>query len=304
MTAANTFALDAIPKTIRSCVDWAAEQFDLASLYYGHGTEDALGEAVYAVFGVLGVAFDCPEETLDQLLDEEQRRAIGEIVALRLDTRKPMAYLLGEAWFCGLPFYVDEHVLVPRSPFAELINGHFEPWLTTSPKRILDIGTGSGCIAIACALAFEHAEMDAVDISPEALNIAQKNVARYSLTDRMQLTQSDLLSALDPNRKYDLIVSNPPYVSQEDIDALPEEYHHEPALGLYGGGDGLDLVKTMLRTIRPYMTDDAILIVEVGLMQDAMDHAFPDLPLTWLEFEHGGEGVFLITAKDLEKLST
>lgn len=304
MTAANTFALDAIPKTIRSCVDWAAEQFDLASLYYGHGTEDALGEAVYAVFGVLGVAFDCPEETLDQLLDEEQRHAIGEIVALRLDTRKPMAYLLGEAWFCGLPFYVDEHVLVPRSPFAELINGHFEPWLTTPPKRILDIGTGSGCIAIACALAFEHAEVDAVDISPEALNIAQKNVARYSLTDRMQLTQSDLLSALDPNRKYDLIVSNPPYVSQEDIDALPQEYHHEPALGLYGGGDGLDLVKTMLRTIRPYMTDDAILIVEVGLMQDAMDHAFPDLPLTWLEFEHGGEGVFLITAKDLEKLST
>lgn len=302
MTTSNTVAQMNTPNTIRDCVEWTASQFDQAELFYGHGTPDAMGDAVYAVFGVLGVAFDCPEEELDAVLSDADREKIGAIVRERVSTRKPVAYLLGEAWFCGLPFHVNEHVLVPRSPFAELIHDQFAPWIPNLPKRILDIGTGSGCIAIGCALAFEEAEVDAVDVSDEALNVAQKNVERYELTHRMQLVKSDLFNSLSPDRKYDLIVSNPPYVSQADIDDLPQEFHHEPALGLYGGGDGLDLVRQMLRDARQFLTDEGVLIVEVGLMQDGMETSFPDLPLTWLEFEHGGEGVFLITASDLERL--
>jgi len=257
------------PKTVRQLVAWAVRQFEQADLFYGHGTGNAQDEAVYLVFGVLQMPFDVPEGEIDKPLSDQECERIKAIIQKRIETRQPTAYLLGEAWFCGLPFHVNDKVLVPRSPFAELIDEQFQPWLTREPKRILDIGTGSGCIAIASALAFPEAKVDAVDISDQALEVAAINVARYELNERMRLIKSDVLGGLD-QEKYDLIVSNPPYVSAEDVAALPDEYHHEPVLGLEGGGDGLDIVRQILIEAKDYLTDDGLLIVEVGLMQDAL----------------------------------
>ena len=291
------------PNTVRQFVEWAAPQFEQADLFYGHGTENANDEAVYLVFGVLSIPFDAPETEIDKPLSNQECERVKAIIQKRIETRQPAAYLLGEAWFCGLPFYVNENVLVPRSPFAELINDHFQPWLTRIPTRILDIGTGSGCIAIACALAFPDAKVDAVDISDEALGVAARNVDWYKLKDRMRLIKSDVLSGLDQaghdQQKYDLIVSNPPYVSAEDVAALPDEYHHEPAMGLEGGGDGLDIVRRILAGAKDHLADDGLLIVEVGLMQDALSECMPEMPFIWLDFEQGGEGVFLLNASDL-----
>ncbi|MFK8068920.1 MAG: 50S ribosomal protein L3 N(5)-glutamine methyltransferase [Gammaproteobacteria bacterium] len=290
------------PQTIRQFVEWAVPQFEQADLFYGHGTDNAQDEAVYLIFGVLQTPFDVPESALDSPLTESQCEKVTAIIQRRIETRQPAAYLLGEAWFCGLPFYVNDKVLVPRSPFAELILDYFQPWLTKAPTNILDIGTGSGCIAIACALAFPEAKVDAADISDQALDVAAKNVQRHELEDRMRLIKSDVFSGINmevDQKKYDLIVSNPPYVSAEDVAALPDEYHHEPVSGLEGGGDGLDIVRRIMAEARQYLTDDGLLIVEVGLMQEAMDASFPALPITWLDFEQGGEGVFLIYAADL-----
>lgn len=284
--------------TVRQLVEAATELFEQADLFYGHGTDNAQDEAVYLVFSILEMSFDAPESAIDEPLSDQQCEQAKAIIQQRIETRQPAAYLLGEAWFCGLPFYVNENVLVPRSPFAELIYDYFEPWVTKEPKNILDIGTGSGCIAIACALQFPDAKVDAVDLSDEALEVASRNVERHDLTDRMHLVKSDVFASLEP-KKYDLIVSNPPYVSAEDVATLPAEYHHEPVMGLEGGGDGLDIVRRILAGAKERLTDDGVLIVEVGLMQEAMDASFPKLPMTWLDFVQGGEGVFLINAKDL-----
>ncbi len=286
------------PQTVRQFVEWAAPQFDQADLFYGHGTDNANDEAVYLVFGVLEMPFDVPESEIDKPLSDQECDRVKAIIQQRIETRQPAAYLLGEAWFCGLPFYVNEDVLVPRSPFAELINDRFQPWLTKEPKRILDIGTGSGCIAIACALAFPETKVDAVDISDQALEVAARNVERHGLNDRLRLIKSDVLNGLDQTQ-YDLIVSNPPYVSAEDVAALPDEYHHEPVLGLEGGGDGLDIVRRILAGAKDHLTDDGLLIVEVGLMQEALSESMPEMPFIWLDFEQGGEGVFLLNAGDL-----
>ncbi len=291
------------PQTVRQFVEWAAPQFDQADLFYGHGTDNANDEAVYLVFGVLRMPFDVLEIEIDKPLSDQECERVKAIIQQRIETRQPAAYLLGEAWFCGLPFYVNENVLVPRSPFAELINEQFQPWLTKEPKMILDIGTGSGCIAIVCALAFPEAKVDAVDISDQALEVAARNVERHGLNDRMRLIKSDVLSGLDQAKRgrtrYDLIVSNPPYVSAEDVAALPDEYHHEPVLGLEGGGDGLDIVRRILAGAKDHLTEDGLLIVEVGLMQEALSESMPDMPFIWLDFEQGGEGVFLLNASDL-----
>ena len=291
------------PNTVRQFVEWAAPQFEQADLFYGHGTDNANDEAVYLVFGVLEMPFDTPESEVDKPLSEQECERVEAIIQQRIKTRQPAAYLLGEAWFCGLPFHVNENVLIPRSPFAELIIDRFQPWLTKEPKKILDIGTGSGCIAIACALAFPEAKVDAVDISDQALEVAAKNVARHGLNDRMRLIKSDVLSGLDQaerdQKRYDLIVSNPPYVSAEDVAVLPDEYHHEPVLGLEGGGDGLDIVRRILAGAKDHLTEDGLLIVEVGLMQGALSESMPDMPFIWLDFEQGGEGVFLLNASDL-----
>jgi len=287
--------------TPRQLIDWASKQFESSNLYYGHGTDNAYDEAVFMVLRSLDIPFDVADKLLNQPLDAS---AIDKVVALineRIRTRKPAAYLLNEAWFAGLPFFVNEHVLVPRSPFAELIAEQFSPWCDAdNVKSILDIGTGSGCIAIASALAFPDAKVDAVDISADALAVARRNIERHELQQRVTLFQSDLFDEIK-DRQYDLIIANPPYVDDEEMAALPAEYQHEPLLGLHAGPDGLDIVKRILESAADHLTERGVIAVEVGNSQHALSEQYPDVPFLWLEFEHGGEGVFLLTREELQQ---
>ena len=287
--------------TPRQLIDWASKQFESSNLYYGHGTDNAYDEAVFMVLRSLDIPFDVADKLLNQPLDAS---AIDKVVALineRIRTRKPAAYLLNEAWFAGLPFFVNEHVLVPRSPFAELIAEQFSPWCDAdNVKSILDIGTGSGCIAIASALAFPDAKVDAVDISADALAVARRNIERHELQQRVTLFESDLFDEIK-DRQYDLIIANPPYVDDEDMAALPAEYQHEPVVGLHAGQDGLDIVKRILESAADHLTERGVIAVEVGNSQHALSEQYPDVPFLWLEFEHGGEGVFLLTREELQQ---
>lgn len=280
-------------------IDWACERFENSTLYYGHGTDNAYDEAVFMVLQKLQLPFAMENPVLDQPLSPLQVEAVKSVVEERIRSRKPAAYILGEAWFAGLPFYVDENVLVPRSPIAELIQDQFSPWCNAgNVNRILDIGTGSGCIAIACALAFPGARVDAVDISPAALAVAEKNVQRHAVQKQVELIESDLFRQLQ-GRQYDLIIANPPYVDAEDLHSLPQEYRHEPVLGLQAGIDGLDFARQILHEAAGYLTDEGVLIMEVGNSQQALIEQNPQVPFLWLEFEHGGEGVLLITRDEL-----
>jgi ribosomal protein L3 glutamine methyltransferase len=221
------------------------------------------------------------------------------IFAERIERRVPAAYLMRRMWFAGLEFEVDERVIVPRSPFAELINAGFRPWIEPGRvHRILDIGTGSGCIAIACAVAFPQAQVDAVDVSPQALEVAGRNVARHHVGDRLRLLQGSVFEPLGAQR-YDLIVSNPPYVSDAEMQALPDEYRHEPDLALRAGSDGLDVVRRILAGAKQHLETGGVLFVEVGDSDERLQQAFPRLPFTWLEFEHGGGGVFMLRDSEL-----
>lgn len=289
------------PTTLQQWLAWAHEHFPAHGLYYGHGTDNVDDEAVYLMRYALQCDFDFAGYDPEQQLSKEQNQAIRDLFEQRIQTRKPAAYLVQEAWFAGYPFYVDERVLVPRSPFAELIQDHFTPWIDPARvQSILDLGTGSGCIAIACALYFEQAQVDAVDVEDAALQVAQINIARHQLAERVRLYKSDMFDALPPAR-YDIIVSNPPYVSLAEMQELPDEYRHEPASGLAAGAEGLDCVRKILAGAGDYLQPHGILVVEVGNSQDAVERAWPDVPFTWLEFEHGGEGVFLLDAEQLSK---
>jgi len=293
-----TIAGSAFP-TIQDMINDLAGRFEDADLFYGHGTDNPYDEAVYLVLAALNLPFDLSDKDLQQLVGEAGCTRIAELARQRIVNRKPVAYLVNKAWFAGLPFYVNEQVLIPRSPVAELIEEGFAPWVNADQiKSILDIGTGSGCIAIASALAFPDAVVDAVDISAEALEVARKNITTYGLGDRVQLVLSDVYTGLI-GRKYDLIIANPPYVDAEDMESLPEEFRHEPQSGLAAGADGLDIVRRIIAESGNHLNSDGVLIVEVGNSQQAMESAFPDLPLTWLEFERGGDGVFLLTADEL-----
>lgn len=285
--------------SIRACVHETARRFAAADLYYGHGTDNAHDEAVYLVFAALDLPFDCPEAALDEVLDSAWLARIHELARQRIERRVPTAYLVNRAWFCGLPFYVDEQVLIPRSPVAELIETGFSPWLEADRVgRVLDIGTGSGCIAIACAYALPQARVDAVDNDRAALAIAQRNIDAHGLGARVAAIESDLFSALGACR-YDLIIANPPYVDAEDMADLPPEYAHEPAAALAAGDDGLDVVERLLNEARDHLTADGLLVLEVGNSQAALEAARPTLPMLWLNFEMGGDGVCIIEARDL-----
>jgi ribosomal protein L3 glutamine methyltransferase len=286
-------------ETPRDLVLWAEARFQGAGLSYGHGTTSAREDAVFLVFHALALPFDVADAVLDQPLMPEAKACALALIRERIRTRKPAAYVLGESWFAGLEFYVDERVLVPRSPIAELIEARFSPWLQ-DPRRILDIGTGSGCIAIACALAFPGAKVDATDISAGALEIVRRNADRHGVRERVRLLRSDVYESLAGER-YDLIVSNPPYVPAAHLAALPPEHRHEPPLGLDGGDDGLAIVSRILEGATEHLTERGTLVVEAGEAAPAADARYPSLPFVWLESQRGGEGVFLLEAQELRR---
>jgi len=250
------------------------------------------------VLHALSLEPDVPEELFSAALTSEEKQRVLELFSRRAISRVPAAYLTGHAWFAGLSFRVDDRVLVPRSPIAELIEEGFEPWLDPhSIKRVLDVGTGSGCIAIACAVHLPGAEVDAVDISSDALEIARINVEDHGVADRVSLIESDGLASA--RGRYDLIVSNPPYVDAHDMDSLPEEFRHEPSLGLSGGEDGLDIIADLLEQAGAHLASEGALLVEVGASRPALEARYPRLPFLWPEFSRGGDNVFLLRAGDL-----
>jgi|TARA_R100000935_G_C2838087_1_gene169329 ribosomal protein L3 glutamine methyltransferase len=284
--------------TVRDYLRYVSSRFADSPLYFGHGTDNVWDESVQLVMRSLHLPLENNTLFLDARLTREERALILDRMQRRIDDRVPLAYLLGEAWFMGLPFHVDERVLVPRSPLGELIQGGLQPWLGNKPVgRILDLCTGSGCIGIAAASIFEDAEVDLADISTDALDVAAVNIDYHEVGDRVSTVRSDVFDGLEG--RYDVILSNPPYVDADDIADMPAEYGHEPELGLAAGGDGLDIAHRILARAADYLNPGGLLIVEVGNSWVALQEAYPDIPFTWLEFENGGDGVFLLTAEDL-----
>jgi ribosomal protein L3 glutamine methyltransferase len=286
--------------TIRDYIRWAASRFTQAGVSFGHGTVTALDEAAAMVLHTIHQPYNLAEAYLDTVLTLNERQAIINIIDRRINERIPAAYLTHEALFAGLSFYVDDRVLVPRSPIAELIELRFSPWVDEEKiDRILDLCTGSACIAIACAYAFPDALVDAVDLSADALTVAEINIEKHQVSESVSLYQSDLFQEL-PSAQYDVIVSNPPYVGQEEWEQLPEEFRAEPDIGLKGGHSGLDIVLRILVDANDFLAEQGILIVEVGSSAETLQDAFPDVPFYWLDFERGGDGVFLLTAEQVD----
>jgi ribosomal protein L3 glutamine methyltransferase len=287
------------PISVRSLIERGARRLQRAAVFFGHGTDNAFDESAALVLHALGLSHEPSAKTYAKRVGQVARQKVNDLITRRIEERVPAAYLLGQTWFAGLPFYVDRRVLIPRSPIAELIERQFTPWVDPRRvKRVLDIGTGSGCIAIACAKAFPRAKVDAVDISAEALEVARLNVRRHRLGRRMRLLQSDHFGALG-DETYDIIVTNPPYVGERELKSLPAEYRHEPRIALAAGKAGLDSVRVILRHAARFLRPHGLLVVEVGNTEVAVRRAFPKLPFIWLDFERGGGGVFLLTAAQL-----
>ncbi|KTC95755.1 50S ribosomal protein L3 N(5)-glutamine methyltransferase [Legionella erythra] len=287
--------------TILDFIRYGVSQANAHELHYGHGTDNAWDEMVALVLGHLKLPSDYETSFWQARLTQTEKEALTAQLTRRIVNRIPVPYLIQHTTFCDLPFYVDERVLIPRSPIAELINQQFSPWIDSSRvRRILDLCTGSGCIAIACCYAFPEAEVDAVDLSEEALAVAAINQEHHGLDESLNLIQSDCWENV-PAVRYDIIVSNPPYVGEEEMRTLPPEYRHEPAMALEADNNGLALVEKILANAHHYLTDHGILVVEVGNSEEALCEVFPDLDFTWLEFENGGQGVFLLTQDQLKR---
>lgn len=285
--------------TLQDLVRWGVSRFSEAQLFYGHGTDNAIDEATVLVLHALHLPGQLPAGLMNCRLTAAERRTVAELLLRRIAERRPAAYLIGEAWFAGLEFYVDERVVIPRSPIAELIEQGFEPWLAGHEvNHVLDLCTGSGCIAIACARVFEGARVDAVDVSSAALEVAACNVERHGLGSRVELIHGDLFAGVQ-GRRYDLIVSNPPYVSRSEWGSLPVEYHCEPRSGLESGEEGLDCAVKILRHAIDYLVPGGILVVEVGYSRPVLERRFPEVMFVWQEFERGGEGVFVMSYDEL-----
>ncbi len=299
--------------TILSAIEWVHARFEGSELHYGHGSDNPWDEACYLVLSAMELPLDADESMGALPVSDHGWHQIEAWTKARIETRKPLSYLVGRAWFCGLPFYVNESVLIPRSPLAELILSRFEPWVSSDkPLRILDLCTGSGCIALAIAGVFEDAEVVGTDISPDALRVADKNLDNLSaredmknLKARVRFVQADVFDCVDGRDAlgaFDVIIANPPYVDQEEMDRLPLEYRHEPVLGLESGGDGLDVTRRILMGAYRHLNENGVLLCEVGASKAHLEEAFLELPFVWFEFESGAEGVFLLNRQDLAGL--
>lgn len=284
--------------TIRDYARWSVSRFTQARVCYGHGTDNAWDEALALIFHGLGLPHELSNEVLDSRLTMRERQTIVTLVETRVHDRLPVPYITGDAWFAGMPFKVDERVLIPRSPIAELIENQFQPWAQHPIETVLDLCTGSGCIGLACA-AHLGADVDLADISADALEVARQNIGRHQLGEQAKLIQSDLLEQVSGS--YDLIVSNPPYVDLNDFNSMPAEYQHEPAMALASGNDGLDCARQILAQAASYLNDNGLLVLEVGNSFVALEQAFPDVPFTWLEFQRGGHGVCVLGKEELRQ---
>jgi len=286
-------------QSLRDYLRWTLSEMHRHQVYFGHGHVDAWNEALQLVFNAVDLPWDSSLELLDSRLLDKEKVQIESFVYQRCNERRPLPYITGEAWFMGIPFNVDERVLIPRSPTAQLIEEGFQPWLgEVDVERVLDLCTGSGCIGIACAAVFDQAEVDLVDLSAEALDVAETNIARHELQERVRTVQSDLFNNLE-GEVYDLIITNPPYVDQDDLDSMPAEYQHEPELALGSGPDGLDITRRILREAGRHLSEQGLLVCEVGNSEVHLMQAYPELPLIWVELEEGGNGVFVIDAPTL-----
>ena len=289
-------SLESIRDYIRLCYSQMMQQ----KIYLGHGHVNAIDEAKQLVLAAVYLPWDADDLVLDARLLAAEKQRILAFMHRRIKQREPLPYIIKQAWFMQMPFFVDSRVLIPRSPIAQLIETQFSPFLRTGPvNRILDLCTGSGCIGSACAYAFEEAQVDLADISTEALAVASINIEQHKMTEQVSIIESDLFANIE--QKYDLIVSNPPYVDKKDLAEMPEEYHHEPELALGSGDDGLELCKIMLAQACNYLTEDGLLVVEVGNSEVHLMQQFPQVPFIWVDLAEGGNGVFVISAAELKQ---
>jgi ribosomal protein L3 glutamine methyltransferase len=290
--------------TLKQLVIAIYEKFEKADLYYGHGTDNAWDEAIALVFELLGIPFNSDKINENMIVSDQDVLKIFELANKRIEEKIPLPYLTKTAYFMGLPFYVDERVLIPRSPISELIANQFSPWIKESNvKSILDLCTGSGCIAIACAKAFPNSKVDATDLSKDALDVAKINVKKHFCENQITLIYSDVFENV-PEKQYDIIVSNPPYVSDSEISILPKEYFHEPIFALQAEDDGLLIVKNIINNASRFLSDNGILVVETNSDIEKLENHYQNLPFIWLEFENGGDGIFLLTKKDLVNVNS
>lgn len=289
-------------QSIQDFIRWTYSRFRKSDIFYGHGTDNAWDEAVQLVLGALSLPLDFPVEHLASRLTNDEKKRILKFVDRRIKDREPLPYILGEAWFMGLPFKVTKDTLIPRSPIMALLENQCQPWLQQYPLHILDMCTGSGCLGIAAALTFEDAEVDLTDISEPALEVAAQNIAMHEVADRVTAIQSDMFKALS-GKQYDLIICNPPYVDADDYSSAPAEFHNEPQLALTSGDDGLDFTREFLSQAANYLHDNGIVVYEVGNSEIALQEAYPDTPFMWVELENGGNGVFVLTKDDLKNLT-